>query len=467
MPNFILKNNTQVFFNPFTGVITDNTLYKESEQGYLDTLPNDDSIQGFIFVLTTKCNLNCTYCYSIRQNSPATMQYDDPVKILQSRIRKGTKTLFINFFGGEPTLEFETIKNTVEYVKKNYEHLTTFFRITTNGTSSTEKIDYFIENKFSIVMSSDGLPDKSSELAKQVIANKVEKNIKYLVEKKAIFRVRATLTTENLPVLCESLQYWKNLGVEHVHLEPYHPIGHSDEELKLLPGKKEFVKEFIAALKVAEEFGIWIQTGAYMNLLTPSTYFCTGASGKFRVYNPDGSVTSCYRVQSFENKNNFFLIDDWKKEIETDKLYINPYSSKLEMLSKHSVYDFEKCKNCEAKYICAGGCLIRNKELGGDINIPDEWICYVRRNLLKYGIIQTWEALRNGKIPVIFGRFLFENLVILKSSFGNNNLASKLLITKMPKIEKNRNYYNLFNILGIEKTDTQNYYQKISRAECI
>ena len=465
--NFILKDNTQIFFDPFTGVITNNQLYKGSEQGYIDTPPTDKTIQGFIFVLTTKCNLNCTYCYSIRQNAPATMQHDDPVKILQSQIREETKTLFVNFFGGEPTLEFETIKNTVEYVKKNYGHLTIFFRITTNGTSSTEKIDYFIENKFSIVISSDGLPDKSSGLAKQVIANKVEKNIKYLIEKKAVFRVRTTLTTENLPVLCQSLHYWNNLGVKHVHLEPYHPIGHSKEELSLLPDKKDFVKQFVKNLKVAEDLGIWIQTGAYMNFLTPSTYFCTGASGKFRVYNPDGSVTSCYRVQSFENKNNYFLIGDWKKEIETDKLYINPYYEKAEMLKRHSVYDFEKCKNCEAKYICAGGCLIRNKVFGGDINIPDEWICYVRRELLKYGIIQTWEALKNGKIPVVFGRFLFENMVISKTAVGDTNLIHKLFINKNLKIEKNQKFYNLFDVLGIKKADIPSYYQKISRAECI
>ena len=464
--NYTLKNNTQVFFDPFTGVITDNTLLQGNGEGYLDTPPTDDSIQGFIFVLTTRCNLNCAYCYSIRQNAPASMQNDDPVKILKSQLREETKTLFINYFGGEPTLEFETIKNTVEYLN-TLKGITIFSRITTNGTTSKEKLNYFIENKFSIVISSDGLPDTSSGLAKQVIANKVEKNIKYLVERKVVFRVRATLTTENLPVLSESLHYWKNLGVEHVHIEPYHPIGHSKEELALLPKKENFVKQLVKALKVAEDLRIWTQTGAFMNLLTPSSYFCTGASGKFKVYNPDGSVTTCYRVQSFENKNNYFLIGNWKKQIETGNLYINPYYEKAEMLKRHSVYDFEKCKNCEAKYICAGGCLMRNKQFGGDINIPDEWICFVRRELLKYGIIQTWKSLKNGKMPIVFGRFVFENEVISKTAIGDTESIPKLFIDKKKKIEKNQEFYNLFDILGIEKTDITSYYQKISRAECL
>jgi len=464
--HFTLKNGIQVFFDPFTGVITDNPLYKGSEQGYLDIPPIDKSIQGFIFVLTTRCNLNCAYCYSIRQNTPATMQPDDPVKILKAQIRKETQTLFINFFGGEPTLEFETIKNTIEYLN-TLKEITIFSRVTTNGTTSKEKLNYFIDNNLSIVISSDGLPDKSSGLIKQVIANKVEKNIKYLVKKNAVFRVRATLTTENLPVLSQSLHYWKNLGVEHVHIEPYHPIGHSKEELSLLPDKKEFVQEFVKALKVAEELCIWIQTGAFMNLLTPSSYFCTGASGKFRVYNPDGSVTSCYRVQSFENKNNFFVIDDWKKAIETKKLYINPYAGKAELLHKHSVYDFENCDNCEAKYICAGGCLMRNKEFGGDINSPDEWICYVRRNLLKYGIIQTWEALKINKKSIVFGRFVFENEVIIKTAVGNTELIPKLFVDKKKNNKKNQPFYNMFDVLGIKKSEITSYYQKISRAECL
>lgn len=457
----------KVFFDPFTGIITDNEALQGNGEGYLDIPPADDTIQGFIFVLTTKCNLNCKYCYSISQNPPASMAADDPVKILQAQVRPQAETLFINFFGGEPTLEFETIKNTVEFVEKNYADKTAYFRITTNGTCSIEKLKYLVNNQFSIVISSDGVPDESSELIKQVVAKKTEKNIKYLVENHAVFRVRATLTTENLSVLPQSLHYWKNLGVEHVHLEPYHPIGHSEEELKLLPDRKKFVDEFMKGIEVAEGLGLWIQTGAFMNLLTPSTYFCTGASGKFRVYNPDGSVSSCYRVQSFQNKNKFFLLDNWKKTVESEGLYINPYAGKSSLLSHHSVYDFEKCKDCEAKFVCAGGCLIRNKEFGGNINIPDEWICYVRRNLFKYGIIQTWEALSNGRIPVIFGRFLFENMVLLKTCVGNGKFKPELILNDILKIEKDQKYYNLFNVLGIEKTHIPTYYQKISRAECI
>jgi len=70
-------------------------------------------------------------------------------------------------------------------------------------------------------------------------------------------------------------------------------------------------------------------------------------------------------------------------------------------------------------------------------------------------------------MPVVFGRFLFENMVISKTAVGDTNLIPKLFINKNLKIEKNHKFYNLFDVLGIKKADIPSYYQKISRAECI
>ena len=461
-----------VLFDPFIGYISNSKeILLENEEKTdielnIDEPPFSKNSQGFIFVLTTKCNLNCEYCYSITQNKPLSMKIQDPVNILRKNIKKDTQTVFVNFFGGEPTLEIETIRNTVEYLKK-LELKNIFLRISTNGTLNKEDLDYLVDNNFSIILSSDGKPNKEDELSKRRVAEKVEKNIKQLVKRNATFRIRCTVTNSNLKDLPESISYWKTLGVDHVHLEPYHPIGTSEEELKLLPDANEFIKYFKLALDKAEEHEIWIQNGIYMNLLTPSTYFCTGAAGKFRIYNPDGSITSCYRVQSFQNKISNFYIGDWKKDLNNNKHRINPYRYNEEKLLNHSINDMNKCSHCKAKYICGGGCLMRNLTQGGSINSPDKWICKVRLALLNDAIIRTWHAIKENKRPVVFGRYVYETNVLNNPSLNNLKVKNTTIKDNID-FKRNQSIFDIYEIIGIDKNLKNNdLFKKISRAECL
>ena len=463
MKNNSMKNYSKsvIYFNPFDGTFSDRQYKIENEK--LDIPPCDNYIQGFIFVLTTRCNLDCSYCYSIK-NPPSSMRDGDPISILNHYLRKETEILFINFFGGEPTLEFKTLVKTVEFIKKEIKSKSIYFRITTNGTLSSKQLDYLIENKFSIVISSDGLPDSESLHVKQRIAKNVEKNLSHLVAANAIFRVRCTITSENLKSIQSSLQYWNSLGIKHVHLEPYNPTGKSKEELNLLPDKEIFVEEFKRIIDKAQKLGVWLQTGIFMNLLTPSTYFCTGASGKFRVFNPDGSVTSCYRIQNFNSTEKIFFTDNWKVAVGSEAKVINPYHSNFEKLRTHSIKNFTNCHECEAKYICGGGCLIRNLNFGGKINNPDPWICYVRKELYRYGILKAWEVILKGEKPIIFGRFVFENEVI-----KNANISERVNTDHICSDFKRPNPadVNIYDVLGIHLDRINGFFQKISRAECI
>ena len=463
----VIKDRKKIIFNPQLGLLgTDinsmnhyehtNDLYGEIEEPGMDR-----EIQGFTFVLTTKCNLNCKYCYSITQNEPLSMKKDEPAKILSYYLRNDADVIIVHFFGGEPTLEMETIKNTVDYLK-SIKNKTIYLRISTNGFVKKEDLDYLIDNNFLIAVSNDGLPHKKSMLAKRKGGDIVENTIKYLVSRKALFNIRCTVTKDNLESLAESVSYWKSIGIEHAHVEPYHPIG-LDDETELLPDIETYILSFKKMLDVAEKERLWISSGIYMNLLTPSTYFCTGASGRFKVFNPDGSITTCYRVQSFKNKIKDFYIGNWKEKT-SNNLKIDNYRFNHKKLLCHSIYSMESCEKCEYSLLCGGGCLMRNLTQGGNITKHDKWICSLKKRLIKDAIIRTWEAISKNNLPIVLGRFVFEYKAFNTPSLG---MLKKLQIQDFKYKHSVENVVDLYQVLDINRNIEHTEYKKIARAECI
>lgn len=90
--------------------------------------------RGYItLLLTAKCNLSCIYCYE--KKDERRMSYDTAKEIIDEFIQSTDYTEYvIDFFGGEPFLEFELIKNIHNYVITTYPKLLNSFIITTNGT---------------------------------------------------------------------------------------------------------------------------------------------------------------------------------------------------------------------------------------------------------------------------------------------------------------------------------------------
>lgn len=471
----IIEVSPGIRYSPFHGMFSQGEMPFPANMlsnGCIDVPPCPSEIQGFIFVLTTRCNMHCQYCYSIKQSDGRTMAPCAPAEIIQRTIRAEAELIFVNFFGGEPTLEMPTVKRTVEYLRK-IKDKTIYLRLTTNGLCSAEDIDYLVDNNFSIVVSSDGLPDESSTLAKRRTAKLSERRIVQLADRKAVFRIRCTITTENLAALPESIRYWASLGVKHVHLEPYNPIDDTPAAQSLLPHWQHFAVVFDEALDAAEKAGVWVQTGAFMNLLTPSTYFCTGAAGKYRVFNPDGSITTCYRVQNSNHKCREFVVGTWVAG--DDKAQVSqPHVLGDGVLRQHSINTMTPCSTCSYQLLCGGGCLMRNLNHTGSIHHPDPWACQVKRQLLQRGLARSWKAVQAGINPVVFGRAVFEHHSLCQSFAvparatlpvpRSSPLRRPSMVSRLPE----PGVIDMYEILGIPREEgLATAYYKVSRAECI
>jgi uncharacterized protein len=360
-------------------------------------------------ILTNGCNLQCKYCYVDQPTETLSMSEAYAIRIIEENIQPNMKDLYIYFFGGEPTLNMLTLKTVVEYV--NGWRLPVHFVINTNGTAPDSVLDYLIDNNFVIGLSSDGIPASTDyhRSSKQnfLVSRSVERTIRKLVSAEAIFQVRATITKWNVSLLKEGIRYWASLGVQFAHLEPVGPSSNSLYFVESKPDRDEYVSAMLSAVDEAEKLGIYIINSAYMNLMTPSTYFCTMIAGEKELYTPDGAISMCYRAQTKKSRAQEFISGMY--DAVTDRFQRD--MNRDTPLNRLEVNDEKPCSDCPARYICAGGCPYRNEEETGNFLGIDEWMCYVKRALVHDAIMRIDNSINTGNIPVILGQAVFENLV--------------------------------------------------------
>jgi uncharacterized protein len=167
------------------------------------------------------------------------------------------------------------------------------------------------------------------------------------------------------------------------------------------------VEHVCDALDEAEKAEMWTISSPYMNFLTPSTYFCTTAAGEKELYTPDGAISACYQVQSRAHPTQEFLIGECNEETNE---FIH-YADRKESLKGIAVSNEHLCLVCPARYVCAGGCPLRNKNETEDKKGVDKWMCAVKKSLLHDAILRIEKATIYRKVPVMFGESIFEGLI--------------------------------------------------------
>ncbi len=361
------------------------TKEKEKIRHYSNKLfANFNSIS---MLVSERCNLNCRYCYGeggsygVNRN----MDFSTAVKIIQwaNNILENNNIKLdkfgVNFFGGEPLLNFKVIEQTVKYLKsRNFSNLgKPIFSITTNGVLLNHKImQFFSKEKFSIVVSIDGPPEihdrnrpfKNGKGSHSVIV----KNLKMMLDHdiSEYTTLRATVYPGRGEVK-KVVQYLRNLGYKKVQVEyvasnfperkseewcnyavtkDYGPIF--DEFEKRLKEKRSFIDI------VPNNIISYIKSLYYREL---KRHFC-GISQGFFAIDVNGDIYPCQR---------FVGVPEW---------YIGNIQTELnrEILEKFaslSFYKLKNCRNCWLRFFCGGGCSYNNWLINGSIYEPDPLHC--------------------------------------------------------------------------------------------
>ncbi len=367
-----------------------------------------DNIKKIVLIITQRCNLNCIYCYE-NHKSEKHMSFEKVKNIIDNEVIKLDKDtiLTIEFFGGEPFLEFDLIKETVRYVKEKWKDYKIRFSATTNGTLINKEVEkWLIENKaiFECVLSLDGTPEMQNfnrpYLNGEGSYNNV--NIDFFVNNYFKPRAKMTLSKRTLPYLYE--------GIIHLHKLGFSPVADlaavanywDDEDFSIFETELEKVVKFYCD---NEEYDIcrmldYDLRRVFIGKDVPFQY--CGAGKNMITYDVDGNWYPCMALAPVSQG-------------EKAKAFKN---------ETFETFQFSKdnlCKNCEYVRLCRN-CYAANFNQTGNIENQTALQCKLNRLTILASAKIQFNRLMN-KYHNEQKNIIYEDEIIFKAIYKINKVA--------------------------------------------
>ena len=324
-----------------------------------------------IFISSQSCNLRCRYCYAdagtygINKFDKSFFQVEDYISSYLFMLEKYGKISGINFFGGEPLLNYKEIKKFVEWLFSNYEQESIPpLSISTNGTIMTEEIKAFLtQYKIPIGTSLDG----NRELNDEIRINKngsgtfdiINKNMYSLTNdiKKGIQMTISRIHLENYTKggIIPHLKAIENTGISNYE---FVPVVSDDLKLKIDISNLEIKESFeqlcrdfleysLERLIDEEDKPLPNMIVSYMARIMKREYQTDCAAGHSFSISPDKKVYPCHAFAHMKDAG-IEMDDNFKLNLDE-----NHFFKQNRMLSRE---DISKCRSCIAKKICFYWC---------------------------------------------------------------------------------------------------------------
>lgn len=227
--------------------------------------PKKHPFRTLFFSMTSECNSECPYCFARGGEFSLNLNFEVIKKSIDfiKNHKESNKTTYIIFTGGEPTLKFDLLKKTVIYANSILGKVK--YLMWSNGIFSSKIGEWILKNINDSQISCDG-PPKIQNLQRPLKGNKpssshVEKNIEFLINEKAPFFVRPTITAYSVDKQLEIIEYFHSLGVDRIYLEPLKECGRSlrykdSSPIAKSPDLSVFVNNFLKAQELAYDYGM-------------------------------------------------------------------------------------------------------------------------------------------------------------------------------------------------------------------
>lgn len=323
------------------------------------------------------CNLRCTYCFAGEGDygNKAMMSFET-AKAAIEMFAKSRKWFHIIFFGGEPMLNFSVMKQVVEWCESPEQTCKYSFAMTTNATLlNDERVEWLRSKKFAMTVSYDGKGLHARQrLNKDLVSNSetmVEKRLAKFSEQLSTlkdFRLRTTVSKENLPALEEAMiatlnSYNFKMYVSH-HATPVKPACFDKEDIDALGTIYENV---INRLLDAEDWdGLFRfeNTVKLMKLIHSGRTgaIACGAGVNYLTVSASGTFYLCHRFNEEESES----FGDIEKGVDDERI--------------NAMLDFRQakrdpCASCWMREWCAGGCMHEHKAKNKSIFEIDPMYC--------------------------------------------------------------------------------------------
>ncbi len=323
-----------------------------------------DVVKALCLHVAHTCNLNCSYCFASQgkyHGDRAVMSYEVGKKALDFLIaRSGSRrNLEVDFFGGEPLMNFDVVKRLVAYARSvEKEHGKNFrFTLTTNGMLIDDDVIDFANRECSnVVLSLDGRKEIHDRFRVDYAGNgsweRIVPKFQKLVQarKGKNYYMRGTFTHAN-PDFLKDIRTMLDLGFKELSMEPVvcaegDPSALTKEDIPIVMAQYEQLAELmIARRREGRPFTFY----HYMIDLSggPCVYkriSGCGSGTEYMAVTPWGDLYPCHQ---FVGEEKFRLGDVWQGVTNT---------AVQEEFAACNVYAREECRNCWARLYCSGGC---------------------------------------------------------------------------------------------------------------
>ncbi len=387
---------------------TDGKLFTEDQYAdkAFDFKNRHTEIKALCLHVAHTCNLNCTYCFAAQgkyHGERALMSFETGKRALDFLVENSGKrrNLEVDFFGGEPLMNFEVVKQLVAYARSIEDKCGKHFRftLTTNGVLLDDEVTEFANREcHNVVLSLDGRKEVHDRLRKTIngkgsydtIVPKFQKFVKARGDKG--YYVRGTFTHNNTD-FTNDIFHMADLGFTELSMEPVvcapgEEYALTEEDLPVLFEQYEILaKEMLRREREGRPFTFY----HYMLDLTggPCIYkriSGCGSGTEYLAVTPWGELYPCHQ---FVGDPKYSMGNIWdgvtNKALQDEFKLCNAYAR-------------PDCKDCWAKLYCSGGCAANAYHATGSITGTYHYGCEMFKKRIECAImLKVAEALGDAE----------------------------------------------------------------------
>lgn len=388
------KKTIEEGYKEIEELIDNGILFSEDDYPKDIKYNEDNVVKALCLHVAHDCNLKCEYCFASQgdfDGEKSLMSFDVGKKALDFLVEKSgnRRNLEVDFFGGEPLMNFEVVKELVHYGRSiEKKHNKKFrFTITTNGLLlDRDKMDFINEHMSNVVLSLDGRKEVNDNMRKTVngegsfdiIVPKFIEMVNLRGDKD--YYVRGTFTSENLDFSKDVKEFYdlgfKSISIEPVVTKPTEDYAILEEHLEdILKEYEKLSEEYIDIKKKDKAFNFFHFTIDLNQgpCIVKRVVGC-GAGVEYLAITPEGDIYPCHQFVGDED----FKMGDLNKGIENLSL--------IDKFKEANVYSKEECKECWAKFYCSGGCHANAYNFNNDIKKPFKLGCEMEKKRIESSI---------------------------------------------------------------------------------
>ena len=373
------------------------TLFTEDtyQDKIIDFKKRSTVVKALCLHIAHDCNLACQYCFAEEgeyHGRRALMSFEVGKQALDFLIASSgsRRNLEVDFFGGEPLMNWQVVKDLTAYGREQEKlHDKKFrFTLTTNGVLLNDEVMEFANREMSnVVLSIDGRqeihdkmrPFRNGKGSYELVVPKFRKLAKSRNQNN--YYVRGTFTRNNLD-FCRDVLHLADLGFKQISVEPVvappeAPYAIREEDIPVLCEQyDQLAAEMVKRHGTEKDFNFF----HFMIDLTggPCVYkrlSGCGSGTEYLAVTPWGDLYPCHQFVGEEK----FLMGNvfdgiWNTQLRDEFKGCNVYAK-------------EKCRNCFAKFYCSGGCAANSYNFHGSINDAYDIGCELQRKRVECAIM--------------------------------------------------------------------------------